>query len=122
MKYVFHLVGFGGSRKTMVAILMAQGFALKGSVCMLKDGLGGVSRFDAAKGDFTYVGDDNPAEADFLFVEHTPDAFTGGEPGDLVMHMEVVAKMADWDGTPRLEGFMAQGLQEFTPACSVSLT
>ena len=90
MTHVFHLVGVGGSRKTLTAVLMAQGFALKGSVCMLQDDLGGVSRFDAAKGGFAYAGDDNPAEADFLFVECWPDDFKGGKPGDLVMRMEIV--------------------------------
>lgn len=90
MAQVFHLVGVGGSRKTPTAVLLAQGFALKGSVCMLQDYWGGVSRFDAAKGEFTESGDDNPAEADVLFVESWPDHFTGGKPGDLVLRMEVV--------------------------------
>lgn len=29
--------------------------------------------------------------ADVLFVEHEPRDFKGGKPGDLVMHMHVVA-------------------------------
>lgn len=90
MTQVFHLVGVGGSRKTPTAVLMAQGFALKGSVCMLQDDLGGVSRFDTAKGEFNEEGMDDPAQADVLFVECWPDDFKGGKPGDLVMRMEIV--------------------------------
>ncbi|MFZ3141165.1 hypothetical protein [Polaromonas sp.] len=110
MKQVFHLVGVQGSRKTTVAVLMAQGFALRGSVCMLQDGLGGTSLFDAAQGDFTYTGDADPATADVLFVEHHPDTFAGVKPGDLVMRLHVVNAPDDGIASPCLDGVATQGL------------
>lgn len=90
MAQVFHLVGLMGSRRTTVAVLMAQGFAHIGRVCMWKDELGGVSRFDAQRNDFDLTGDENPELADVLFIEHHPDTFDGGKDGDVVMRLEVV--------------------------------
>lgn len=91
MTQVFHLVGVAGSRKTTVAVLMATALRAEGKVCMLKDTLGGVNVFDDEfKGDFNCCGGADEAAADVLFVEHYPDDFTGGQPGDVVMRLSVV--------------------------------
>ena len=50
---------------------------------MLQDEQGGVCHYDAAAGDFDYTGGANAGEADFLFVEHHPATFAGGQPGDV---------------------------------------
>lgn len=88
VQQVFHLVGLQGSGKTTLAVAMAHSHARKGSVCMLKDFLGGVSLFDAELGDFYYNGFHNQEQADVLLVEHFPSGFTGANPGETVIRME----------------------------------
>lgn len=103
MAQVFHLVGVQGSGKTMLAVLMSQGFAaIKGSVCMLQFDIGCVVRFDPVQGDFMEPGDieEDPAQADVLFVEHMPDSFAGGKPGDTVIRMERVPEVIDTTQLP----------------------
>ena len=62
---------------------------------MLQDEQGGVCHYDAADGDFDYTGRANAGEAAFLFVEHHPATFAGGQPGDVVIRLERVPAAAE---------------------------
>ena len=100
-RQTFHFVGEPGSRKTTVALGLARMFHhQRPGVKVLLLMLGCPMWFDAATDDFEI--DEVHAEsnalaalaveqADVLFIEHEPRDFKGGKPGDLVMHMHVVA-------------------------------
>ncbi len=88
---VFHLVGWQGARKTTIALAMAEHFSRNGSVCMQRHaGHDGVNRYCPEAQDFVCTGGNSAEGADFLFHEHYPDSFAGGNPGDVVILCEVL--------------------------------
>lgn len=50
--------------------------------------------FNPALDDFEYFEDVDIMKADYVFLEHFPRDFSGGNPGDLVIRLEWVPKPA----------------------------
>ena len=117
----FHLVGIGGTRKTTLAVALAQ-FLTRGSnpksCVLIAEGF--AQWFDVERGGFIWPeGAEEPiadaiARADVAFIEHHPDLFTGAQPDELVIRtsFEAVRKGDGfpnvWDGCPRVESWLGE--------------
>ena len=85
MTKVFHVVGEQGSGKSILILMLADGYAARGLKCAGQDPEPAFSSTAQARAA-------HPS-ADVLFVEHLPDDGFTPQPGDTIIRLESVPRL-----------------------------